>query len=75
MILSTPLDQALDAFGILSDEEQELALDIMKLRQSERLRKEMIAQAKETSAANLRGEIKTQTIADFLREINAEHST
>jgi hypothetical protein len=75
MILSTPLDQVFDGFEQLSLDEQELAFDVMKRRYHERRREEMITQAHETSAAYRRGELKTKSSADFLREINAEHST
>jgi hypothetical protein len=75
MIVSTPLDQVFDVFEQLSIDEQELAFDVMKRRYHERRREEMIAQAHETSAAYRRGELKTKSSADFLREINAEHST
>ncbi len=75
MIISTPLDQVFDVFELLSLDEQELALDVMKRRYHDRRREEMITQAHETSAAYRRGELKTKSATDFLQEINAEHST
>ncbi len=75
MLISTPVDQVLHSLDLLSNEDQEIVLNILKQRHLERRHAEIIAEAKETSAANLRGELKTQSVADFIREVNAEHST
>ncbi len=71
MMMSTTLDKALDLLEELSNDEQEMVLDIMKRRLNERSRTQMLAQAKETSAQYRRGELETQSAADFLQEINA----
>jgi hypothetical protein len=71
MMMSTTLDKALDMLEELSLDDQEMVLDIMKRRLHERSRTQMLAQAKETSAAYRQGELETQSASDFLQEINA----
>ena len=71
MMMSTTLDKALEMLEELSDDEQELVIDIMKRRLDKRSRAQMLAQAKETSAQYRRGELEVQSASDFLQEINA----
>ena len=70
-MMSTTLDKALEMLEELSDDEQELVIDIMKRRLDKRARAQMLAQAKETSAQYRRGELEVQSASDFLQEINA----
>ena len=70
-MMSTTLDKALEMLEELSDDEQELVIDIMKRRLDKRSRAQMLAQAKETSAQYRRGELEVQSASDFLQEINA----
>jgi Mg/Co/Ni transporter MgtE len=74
LISLTDLDKILINFELLPINDQNDVLEILKRECSKRRRNSMIANAKETSAANRRGELKTQSVAEFLQEINTEIS-
>jgi Mg/Co/Ni transporter MgtE len=74
LISLTDLDKILINFELLPTNDQKDVLEILKRENSKRRRNSMIANAKETSAAYRRGELKTQSLAEFLQEINTETS-
>jgi hypothetical protein len=66
------LDEALDFVERLPRENWQTLVSIIQKRDLELRRSKMIEQAKETSAAYRRGELKTSSIDDFLEEISAK---
>ncbi len=70
----TDLDKIFINFELLSLDDQIDVLENLKRECSKRRRNSMIAEAKETSAAYRRGELKTQSVAEFLQKINTEIS-
>ncbi len=66
------VDEALDFVERLPRENWQTLVSIIQKRDLELRCSKMIEQAKETSAAYRRGELKTGSVDDFLEEISAK---
>jgi hypothetical protein len=66
------LDQILDEIASLSLDEQEMLLNIIKQRHSERKREQILRDSRETMRGYKKGLAKTGTVDDLMRDLESD---